>query len=202
MEPFAKSGFKPGFTLAELLIALAILGVIATFTIPKVLVAQQNGQNLAKAKEVAGMVAGAFQAAVQAGTISSSTKPSDLAQYINYVSIDTSGRLIDGHPGIASSTCNSTYPCMKLHNGGYLWLQDDSSFGGTSNLHMIAFRFDPDPANNTTSTSDGPLKAVQFQLYYNGMLRTRALTFTGSCDSNGCTGKDPNSAFDPSWFSW
>lgn len=32
---------QPAFTLAELLIALAILGVIATFTIPKILSAQQ-----------------------------------------------------------------------------------------------------------------------------------------------------------------
>jgi prepilin-type N-terminal cleavage/methylation domain-containing protein len=40
-----------GFTLAELLIALAILGVIATFTIPKVLQSQQNGQKIAIFKE-------------------------------------------------------------------------------------------------------------------------------------------------------
>lgn len=34
---------QKGFTLAELLISLAILGVIATFTIPKILSSQQNG---------------------------------------------------------------------------------------------------------------------------------------------------------------
>ena len=33
--------FPVGFTLAELLVAIGILGVIATFTIPKVLQAQQ-----------------------------------------------------------------------------------------------------------------------------------------------------------------
>lgn len=33
-----------GFTLAELLIALGILGVIATFTIPKILSAQQDSK--------------------------------------------------------------------------------------------------------------------------------------------------------------
>lgn len=42
-----------GFTLAELLIALAILGVIATFTIPKILTTQQNSKYNAMAKEVA-----------------------------------------------------------------------------------------------------------------------------------------------------
>ncbi len=39
-----------GFTLAELLMALAILGVIATFTIPKILGAQQSSSSNAKAK--------------------------------------------------------------------------------------------------------------------------------------------------------
>ena len=45
---------KPqGFTLAELLIALTILGVIAIFTIPKVLQSQQDTRYSAAAKEVA-----------------------------------------------------------------------------------------------------------------------------------------------------
>lgn len=44
----------PGFTLAELLIALGISGVIATFAIPKILAAQTNGKYKAVAKEAAG----------------------------------------------------------------------------------------------------------------------------------------------------
>lgn len=42
---------QSAFTLAELLIALAILGVIATFTIPKILNSQANGQKTAVFKE-------------------------------------------------------------------------------------------------------------------------------------------------------
>ncbi|MBL8031855.1 MAG: prepilin-type N-terminal cleavage/methylation domain-containing protein [Candidatus Doudnabacteria bacterium] len=45
-----------GFTLAELLIALVILGVIATFTIPKVLYANQNTKYNAIAKEAMGTI--------------------------------------------------------------------------------------------------------------------------------------------------
>lgn len=43
---------RQGFTLAELLIALGILGVIATFTIPKVLSVQQDARKKAVIKEV------------------------------------------------------------------------------------------------------------------------------------------------------
>ena len=46
----------PGFTLVELLIALAILGTIATFTIPKVLQTQQDGKFKSIGKEAAGFV--------------------------------------------------------------------------------------------------------------------------------------------------
>ncbi len=42
---------KKGFTLAELLIALALLGVIAAFTIPKVIQASGNKEAVAKVRE-------------------------------------------------------------------------------------------------------------------------------------------------------
>lgn len=41
-----------GFTLADLVIALAILGLIATFTIPKIMVVQQAQQKKAIFKEI------------------------------------------------------------------------------------------------------------------------------------------------------
>lgn len=74
-----------GFTLAELLISLAILGVIATFTIPKILSSQQNGQYNAEAKEVASMISGAYQAYSLNNTVSGSTTLGALTPYMNYV---------------------------------------------------------------------------------------------------------------------
>ncbi len=58
MKSFATTK-QYGFTLAELLIALAILGVIATFSIPKILNAQQNQQKNAIFKESIGAISAA-----------------------------------------------------------------------------------------------------------------------------------------------
>lgn len=190
-----------GFTLAELLIALAILGVIATFTIPKILVVQQHQQHIAQAKEVAAMFSGAFQQAKLAGLVTAATKPSDLTPYMNYVSLVTDGTVIDASPGGTYHTCDTTFKCLKMASGGMVWLQD-WSFGGTSSLYTIEISYDPDPMNNTTDTADGPLKAVQFTLYYDGFITTRGKTKPNSCNVWDCTGMEPNSALDPSWFSW
>ncbi len=191
-----------GFTLAELLISLAILGVIATFTIPKILSTQQNGQYNAEAKEVAAMISGAYQQAQLAGSVDANTKSGDLTPYMNYLKYDTSGILIDSHPGGDSRTCDAVNPCIWLHGGGVIWLQNLSSFGGVTNNHMIEFTFDPDGAYSGSS-ADSPGKAVQFSLYYNGFLTTRGKVKPSSCDSlySSCT-INPNPAYDPSWFSW
>ncbi len=187
-----------GFTLAELLIALAILGVIATFTIPKIFTSQQNAQKLANAKDVAAMISGAFQQAKMEGVMTSTSKFVDLTPYMNYVSMDTSGTVIDAPPIGTTSVCTAATPCLKLHNGGYLWLTSNpfnfyptpySVYGG-----LIECRFDPDPLNNTAVATDGPLKAVQFTLFYDGFLTTRGQARPGSGFGGG--------AYDPSWFSW
>ncbi len=188
-----------GFTLAELLISLAILGVIATFTIPKVLSSQQNSSNNAKAKEVAAMISGAYQQAQLAGSVNANTKPSDLTPYMSYVAYDTGGAFIDAHPGVTSRTCDSTTPCIRLHNGGVLWFLDSAYFSAANSNYTIEFGFDPD-GTYSGSSADSPGKTVQFALYYNGFITSRGKVKPGTCSSYGC-GNNPG-AFDPSWFSW
>lgn len=84
-----------GFTLAELLIALAILGVIATFTIPKILGTQQDGRNNAIAKEIAGTMATALESLRLSGELDQNTNIAHLTPYLNYAKIITSGT-VDG----------------------------------------------------------------------------------------------------------
>jgi prepilin-type N-terminal cleavage/methylation domain-containing protein len=173
---------KTAFTLAELLISLAILGVIATFTIPKILASQANGSANARALEVASMISAALQAKLLTGTPFASIQPTDLIPYMNFASQDTSGTLIDGHPLVGSRTCDSSTPCLKLHNGGTLW------FGFPP---LLEFDFDPDGVYSG-SINDSPGKSVQFSVVNSqGRITTR--------------GQYPgweSPTLDPSWFHW
>lgn len=189
-----------GFTLAELLIALAILGIIATFTIPKLLASQQSQQRIAQTKEAASMISGAFQVAKQKGLINANSLPSDLTPYMNYVALVTDGTVIDSIPSGANTTCTAGNPCIKLHNGGMLWFQN-WYMGGPGPLYSYEMVFDPDPINNTTDPADGPLKAVQFTQYYDGFLTTRGNIKANTCNVFGCSNQ-PSSTMDPSWFKW
>src|SRR3712207_5952575 len=107
---------KRGFTLAELLIALAILGVIATFTIPKVLNSQQDGKYKAMAKETVSAVSEAFSNYQKSNTVTGNESLGVLTPYLNYVSIHTSTLVIDDEPSGTSRACSATSVCLRLHN--------------------------------------------------------------------------------------
>ena len=47
LKPLLLRNFTAGFTLAELLVALSILGIIVTFSIPKILGSQSEKQKIA-----------------------------------------------------------------------------------------------------------------------------------------------------------
>lgn len=189
---------RKGFTLAELLIALAILGVIAVFTIPKVLQSQQDGKFNAIGKEVAGMLAGALEAYDLENTLASSTGTSHLTSYINYVAVDSTSTVDHAYSMTTYDCSNAAIICLRLHNGAILWTSPVNTFSGTASTNAIWFYLDPD-GRVTDGTTNGPGKSVSFWLYYNKRLRTRTEIEPNTVSGN--VTYQP-SALDPPWFSW
>lgn len=124
------------FTLAELLIALGILGVIATFTIPKILTAQQDAKKWAIFKEdVAAAQQGTWEL-VQSGEI-------ELASHSCGVASPIVASLFDTKFNYTSSTGSSTLRTYYITNGSTIRFAQGNS---------IDFRIDydgPNAGNNT-----------------------------------------------------
>jgi type II secretory pathway pseudopilin PulG len=184
----------PAFTLAELLICIAILGEIATFTIPKVLTAQQSNSWKAAAKETAGTLSAAFQQFKFQSSLSASTTPGNLTQFLNYVKVDTTSSI--NHVDGSTVACTATTPCIRLHSGSLLYYDFTDNFGGTATTNYIYFIYDPDGINNST------VHSIAFDIYYDGHVvdssnrRSGAqTTWNGSPQSWG-----PDAA--STWFNW
>lgn len=187
-----------GFTLTELLIALAILGVIATFTIPKVLVTQQDGTYNANAKDVAAMLSGAYAELSLAGNLSTATTIGDLTPFLNYVKVYM-GTMDDTYTDGTFNCSGATYDCLLLHNGGTIAYRDTAAFGGTASTNGLPFFFDPD-GKVTDGTTNGPGKSIGFFIYYNGRITDRAGVLSGTSNTIASYGAAPGKT--PPWFSW
>lgn len=191
---------KTGFTLAELLIALAILGVIATFTIPKVLQSQQDSKFKSIAKEAIATASEAYQLYKLKGQVTSATTFGNLTQYMNYLAVDTSTQL-DNYQGalpVAGSSCASM-PCIRLHNGSTVYWDPAESFNGTATTNVITFMIDPD-GKVTDGTANGPGHALLVLLYYDGKVRD-----IGNAVPTGVSSAytwSQNTGLVPPWFSW
>jgi prepilin-type N-terminal cleavage/methylation domain-containing protein len=190
-----------GFTLAELLICLAILGEIAAFTIPKLVTAQQRTTYNANGKEAVAALANAYQLYQVGGNIiSDSTKGSAFTPYINYVKIDTSASFDDVQGYTGGMACSAAQPCLRLHGGGMLMVPD-VSYGGNSSTNLVEFFFDPDGrVTSGVQTASGPGKSIRLFLYYNGRVTSWGNTVPGSESSAWLW--DPCPSCDPPWFSW
>jgi prepilin-type N-terminal cleavage/methylation domain-containing protein len=114
---------QKGFTLSELLIAVAILGIIAAFTIPKVLQDVGLSADKTRLKEAYGAVSSVWAAGFQEGTISSSTDISAIHNYLfsklNGVKVCRTSVLSEGCLTHMSNIYWSTgnHPGIRLHSG-------------------------------------------------------------------------------------
>jgi prepilin-type N-terminal cleavage/methylation domain-containing protein len=186
-----------GFTLAELVIAMGLLGVIATFTISKVLVTSQTQRFNAVAKEAVAMVSVAFQQYKMNNSISTSTSLDDLVPYFNYIRKPTSGN-IDDVWTYGNVNC-SWVACYQLASGAIVWWYTNSTatFSGVSSIHAVRLHVDPDGVANASST--GPGKSAQFLLYANGRIADREGVAFGTIVGGTPYGAD---AIKPDWLSW
>ncbi len=191
--------FQDGFTLSELLIALAILGIIASFTIPKLLGLDATQQANVVTKDSASIISAALQQFRLDHKMVNSSKIGDLTPYLNYVSIDTTS-IIDDKQTLGSDNCADTVnrTCLKLHNGSMFVYCPTATFGGTGVLNADWFHIDPD--RTYSNTTDGPGKAVEFWIYTTGRLATRGTISTGTAYGGGTVPAAP--AYDPPWFHW
>ena len=189
-----------GFTLAELLIALAILGVIATFTIPKILDSGSNSKHNSIVKEAAAAMSEAFQLyKLNNGSIIG-TGINEYTPYMNYVRIDTV-TVIDSVNTNGSQTCQTGGPCLVLHNGARLWYHLDSGVKLNSTETTVAVWFLIDPDGVYSGSTTGPSKGTVFWLYSNGRLLTYESMLPGTYVNT--TGPiNPNASLDPDYFSW
>lgn len=187
---------RHGFTLAELLIALAILGVIATFTIPKILSTQQNQKFNAMAHEAASAIGQAYQQFKLSGDLGAATTGDDIiADYLNYVKVDTTSKIDDRPEGAGIRDCSSSN-CYVLHNGGILRAHT-CNFDGTNSINAVFFVFDPDGVRTNQEDS------LTLVLYYDGRLTSRAYTLGATASSASCASAGAGlPSYDPDWFSW
>jgi prepilin-type N-terminal cleavage/methylation domain-containing protein len=185
-----------GFTLAELLISLSILGVIATFTIPKIISSSQSGQKKAIALEGAAMVTGAYQVYLQKNSASSTVSIQNLTPYMNYVTADSTTTSLNDASVSGSIDCNpgNGHMCIRLHNGGTLLYNPGSNFGGTGPTQINWFIIDPVQGLSGPSGGD----AARFALFYNGNVTSEGNFSTTLYSATGSYTQAP----DPTWFAW
>jgi len=172
------------------------LGEIATFTIPKIIIGQQNSRNNAIAKEDLATVSAAFQKHQLNGILSSSTTFGAFTQYMNYASYSTAAT-VDAVNGQGSEGCDASNPCLFMHNGSSI-RYGGYSFGGTNTTNAVYLHIDPD--GSYSGTTNGPGKALSAFIYYNGRLADEGSIASGTAGSNGSYTANPGKV--PTWFSW
>jgi prepilin-type N-terminal cleavage/methylation domain-containing protein len=194
-----KTRAQKGFTLAELLIALAILGVIATFTIPKILTSTGTAQFKAIGKEASSIISGAMQDYMVNYAVSTSTRPDETAtgilQSLNFVSKVTGATHTAALTGLPENCVTGTNTCYQLHNGAILQIEDDDRFAGTGTTNYLKMNLDPDGLKSTSATD-----ILTFHIYTNAKILTNKDSPTGTDSATPLTGQSV--ATDPTWFSW
>ena len=156
-----RPGFSPGFSLVEVLITLAIMGLLMVFTIPPLFqtpASNSSSKYTAIVRDIAFVVINAYERyKLVNGTVATSTTMGAFTSYMNYVGTDSS-TTIDNVNTLTTLACGS-YTCLKLHSGAKLLYDGTMSFSGTNTTNALRFYVDPD-GRQTDATTNGPGKSI------------------------------------------
>ncbi len=146
-----------GFTLSELLVSLAVLGLIAAFAIPKVLTAVGESSSRAIGREAFGMISEAYQVirSNNNGNVPRATTAQELINTMNYARVGTGGN------GQGTAT-NGTTASIVLQNAAQIAYVPADSFvpGAAGRAGVIGFTIDPDGSDTSGATdtnANGPI---------------------------------------------
>ena len=206
---------KLGFTLAEILISLSIVGVIAALTIPTFTTNTQNQANAAKLSATVSTLENAYSAII-VGEEYDDFEVANL--YGNYMNPDILGRYLKGGFGGKGGGATRIYGTsnpFKTITGEDVDLSSDDSYHYYYQLKSGAVIFGEDHPRNSSAGSlcidvngpAGPNKlgrdVFQFSLQNNGTLRpfgsnhtwATSDSITSKCkdgdlgNGSGCTGR-------------
>jgi prepilin-type N-terminal cleavage/methylation domain-containing protein len=145
------------FTLAELLVSLSVLGLVAAFAIPKVLIATSDASLKAVGRETFATMAGAFQAykADKQGVVGTNLTVADLLPYIGY-----------SKAGAATDMTNETTTTngfIVFSTGAVLGYDTTDTFApnttGVLKTGTLGFEIDPDGAGTSADAATAFLAA-------------------------------------------
>lgn len=148
-----------GFTLAELLIALAILGVIAVFTIPKVLNSQQDSQKRAVLKEAVASLYQICEIGANEGSLDATTSGTQLGTYfldhLNFIKTCPGDSLAQGCWNASQGNISFDDNQMGgiMHNGAVI-----VGFGDNSNTGRESVTIDLNGIKGPNTISDDQIR--------------------------------------------
>lgn len=205
LRPPSRAGRSDGFSLAELLIAFVVIGLLAALTLPKVLSGiPAPERSKAIVKGAVAEVNKAYAEYRMHHTPGTSTNFNHITPYMNFVRwITTADYAIDREPNsmIGSISCGGGYRCLLLSSGALLMYNNACTFASPDTTSAVWFFVDPDGKAKQSAVSDSPTKSTHFKLYFDGRIKSVGTQLNNTCTSCGsvdCNDADPTR--DPSYW--